>query len=121
MKTCELKVAYPLAAIRDILNSTKLALIFTVTHSITKETKTFNNFADTIDEMCMNVDPVHSELKVQNPAMGSQVVLQTDGINIAPLNIEGFNKFMVQIAGFNTHSEMYVLNRLVDSEIAIKQ
>ncbi|MCD9528498.1 hypothetical protein [Photobacterium carnosum] len=116
------KISYPFGIIKDIFESSKLALIFTVTNSQSKETKTFHSFNDTIDEMFMHIDPVEAIFNVKNPNSGVHVSFVVGcNVNISPTNIDAFNQFITQLAGFNVHGEMYVLNQLVNNEITTPQ
>ena len=99
------RLAISFLAFNDLIETTKLALMF----RIDGDDAVFYDLNSVIDALIANES---TGFVVKNPLTQYSTMLCTNGLCVMPLNLESFEIFIAQIAGFNIHSELFALQQV---------
>ncbi|HIF9337810.1 hypothetical protein [Photobacterium damselae] len=107
-------IGYNQSALIEILDTTNLALVFTALDRKGSSSR-FHSIQEVMREVCTGHDSC--EFNIKNPNCGTNVTITWAGGLAIPSNSDAFNLLFTQIAGFNIHGEMFVLDTLIDNEV----
>lgn len=104
------RLSVTMANFKTVMNGTNLALLFQVINddSCNFKSVSFDAFVEKL--MTTQQGNKVKAFAVTNPVSNQIISFYTDGLTVMPYDVEAFDKFVCNIAGFNDAGELHVLN-----------